>query len=61
MIEVIKSICQCIIFGITYKFTAGGVSFSLWDIFMIFAICTLVGFIIHLIINVLSGLFGGDE
>lgn len=54
MIECIKSMAAVIFHMLTYKFDAGDVSFSLWDIMMTFLICALVGLLLYLFIGGIS-------
>lgn len=47
MIGAVKSIAKVIFNVLTYKFDAGDISFSLWNIIMTFLICALVGLLIY--------------
>lgn len=46
MIGAIKAIAKVIFNILNYKFNAGDVSFSLWNIIMTFLICGLVGMLL---------------
>lgn len=50
MIGAVKSIAKVIFDAVKYKFNAGDISFSLWDIVMTFLICALVGYLLYLFI-----------
>ena len=54
MIECIKSMAAVIFHMLTYKFDAGDIKFSLWDVVMTFLICALVGMLIYLFIRGIS-------
>ena len=47
MIGSIKAIAKVIFSILNYKFNAGDVSFSLWNIIMTFLICGLVGMLLY--------------
>lgn len=47
MIGAIKAIAKVIFNILNYKFNAGDVSFSLWNIIMTFLICGLVGMLLY--------------
>lgn len=51
MISAVKQIASVIFGALTYKFNAGDVSFSLWDIILTFLICSLVGLLIYYFIS----------
>ena len=54
MIDTVKSIARLIFNVLNYKFNAGDVLFSLWDIVMTFLICCLVGTLLYYFIVVIS-------
>ena len=58
MIGAVKSIAKVIFNVLNFKFNAGDVSFSLWNIIMTFLICTLVGLLIYYFI---AGIAKGDD
>lgn len=47
MINTVKQIASVIFKVLNYKFNAGDISFSLWDIILTFLICSLVGLLIY--------------
>ena len=47
MIGAVKSIAKVIFGVLNYKFDAGDVIFSLWDIILTFLICALVGLLLY--------------
>lgn len=47
MIGAVKSIAKVIFDVLNYKFDAGDVKFSLWDIILTFLICALVGLLLY--------------
>lgn len=54
MIGAVKSIAKVIFDVLNYKFDAGDVRFSFWDIIMTFLICSLVGLLIYYFIVAVS-------
>ncbi len=51
MIGAVKSIAKVIFDVLNFKFSAGDVSFSLWNIIMTFLICGLVGILTIRLLN----------
>lgn len=58
MIGAVKSIAKVIFDVLNFKFNAGDVSFSLWNIIMTFLICGLVGVLIYYFI---AGIAKSDD
>lgn len=54
MIDAVKSIVKVIFDTVKYKFDAGGVSFSIWNIVMTFLVCGLVGYLLYMFIVKIS-------
>lgn len=50
MISAVKSVARLIFYTLTYEFHGGGVSFSLWDIFITFVVCGLIGLLIYYLV-----------
>ena len=58
MVDSVSRIASVIFSALTYKFNAGDVSFSLWDIILTFLICGLVGLLLYYFIVKIAG---GDD
>lgn len=57
LISAIKSVASLIFHTLTYEFHGGGISFSLWDIFVTFFICGLIGLLIYyLVVGIVENL-----
>lgn len=54
--EAVSAIAKAVFTVLTYEFNAGDVTFSLWTIFMAFALCYATGYIIYLLIGAISDL-----
>ena len=54
MIDAVKSIAKVIFDNVKYKFDAGGLSFSIWNIIMTFLVCGLVGYLLYMFIVKIS-------
>lgn len=52
----ISAIGKAVFTVLTYEFDAGDITFSLWEVFMAFALCYAVGYVIYLLICALSGM-----
>ena len=58
MVDAVSKIAFVIFSALNYKFNAGDVSFSLWDIIITFLICGLVGLLLYYFIVEIAG---GDD
>lgn len=58
MVDSVSKIASVIFSALTYKFSAGDVTFSLWDIILTFLICGLVGLLLYYFIVKIAG---GDD
>lgn len=58
LVNSVGKIASVIFSVLTYKFNAGDVSFSLWDIILTFLICGLVGLLLYYFIVKIAG---GDD
>ena len=54
MIDAVTSIAKVIFDTVKYKFDAGGLSFSIWNIIMTFLVCGLVGYLLYMFIVKIS-------